>query len=74
MNSEVKEKEALLPLPKVLAVSGLKKTTIYEMMRTGEFPKSIPLRDCGRRVGWIESQVQAWVQQRIDKARNAKSI
>jgi len=47
--------------------TGLKKTTIEELIARGEFPKSIPLTDNGRAVGWLESELASWQQARLAK-------
>lgn len=59
----------ILRLPAVKARTGLSRSTIYLRIAEGDFPKSIRLG--GRAVGWIESEIQAWVQQQIDAARKS---
>ena len=59
----------ILRLPAVKARTGLSRSTIYLRIAEGDFPKSISLG--GRAVGWIESEIQAWVQQQIDAARKS---
>lgn len=39
------------------------RSTIYEMVRVGEFPA--PIRLGTRAVAWIESEVEHWIQSRI---------
>lgn len=51
--------------------TGLSRSTIYLMMKTGSFPKSISLG--ARSVGWLESDIQAWVDSRI-ATRNAAKV
>jgi prophage regulatory protein len=41
----------------------LSRSTIYEMMAQGKFPKPVPLR--GRRVAWIEAEIVDWQERRI---------
>lgn len=41
-------------------LTGLKRSTIYDMMAKGNFPK--PVRLTERAVGWIETEVEAWVK------------
>ncbi len=44
---------------------------IQRLEHAGQFPKRVRLGHFrGSRVGWIESEVRAWLQDRIDK-RNA---
>ncbi len=51
--------------------TGLSRSTIYLMMKTGSFPKSISLG--ARSVGWLESDIQSWVDSRI-ATRNAAKV
>ena len=57
------KREKLLRLPQVEDATGCRKSTIYALMRTGEFPP--PIRVTRRMVGWPESTIQAWIQSRI---------
>lgn len=50
---------------------GLRRTTIIEMVKAGEFPQPIPLNDSGRAKGWLEAEVAAWQAGRLAK-RQAK--
>lgn len=58
---------ALWRLPRVEEATGLKKSTIYELMRAGKFPKSVRLSS--RMVAWPEAAVLQWVQDRITGAQ-----
>lgn len=59
--------EKLMRLPAVMAVTGLGKTTIYALQRSGEFPAARRLtRRC---VAWSSSEVQAWVESRLQVAK-----
>lgn len=58
---------SILRLPAVKARTGLSRSTIYLRMSEGSFPKPVSI---GRRaVGWVESEVQEWLQRRIDASR-----
>jgi len=59
--------DTILRLPAVKAATGLSRSTIYERIGAGTFPKAIPLGD--HAVGWLASEVGAWIQQRISEAR-----
>ena len=50
--------ERLLRLPQVLDLVGLGKTTIYEMVQTGEFPRPRKVRHLSL---WPESEVRKWI-------------
>lgn len=47
-----------LRLPDVLAETGLGKTSIYHLIREGEFPK--PVKIASRAVAWREGAIEAW--------------
>jgi prophage regulatory protein len=53
--------DAILRLPEVERMSGLRRSAIYERMAEGRFPQSIPLG--GRLVGWLESEIQEWIRE-----------
>ena len=47
---------------------GLSRSTIYEQIQAGTFPK--PIRLGPKAVGWLESEVLAWIEARTAE-RNA---
>jgi prophage regulatory protein len=55
-------------LPAVCRMTGLGRSTIYRMEALGRFPQRFKLGL--RAVGWMESEVQAWLTMRA-KAREA---
>ena len=59
----------ILRLPSVKARTGLSRSTIYLRIAAGNFPKPISLG--GRAVGWIEEEVNEWLNQRIEASRKA---
>ena len=56
------ETPRVLRLPQVEAVTALKKTALYDLMRAGEFPRPIPLSNRAR--GWLADEVAAWIESR----------
>jgi prophage regulatory protein len=54
--------ERILRLPTVRAITGLSRSSIYQMVSNGSFPRPIPLGT--RAVGWLGSEVVDWVAQR----------
>lgn len=46
--------------------TGLTDKWFYKLIKDGEFPKPIKL---GRSSRWLQSEVEAWLQQRIDQSR-----
>lgn len=60
--------ERLINLREVQRQTGLGKTRIYAMDRAGDFPAHIKE---GASSLWVESEVQAWIRERIERARAA---
>jgi len=58
-----------LRLPTVKARTGLSRSTIYLRISENQFPKPVSLG--GRAVGWIESEVDSWLEQQIEASRKA---
>jgi len=54
--------EKYLRRPAVEEVTGLSRSTIYEMMDRGEFPR--PIRIGRRAVAWPEGSVLSWLAAR----------
>jgi prophage regulatory protein len=59
----------ILRLPAVKTSTGLSRSTIYLRVSQGTFPKPVSLG--GRAVGWLEAEVQEWLQRRIEASRKA---
>ena len=57
----------ILRLPEILRLTGLSRSTIYDMMRRGKFPASIQLGE--RAIGWLASDIDAWIEARARRAR-----
>ncbi len=64
------ESPALLRLPAVISRTGLSRPRIYAYIAAGTFPRQINLG--ARAVGWLESEVTAWINDRIAASRGAK--
>ncbi len=57
--AEIRSDERLLRLPHVLALSGFKKTKLYQMIKIGDFPCPIKL---GKRISvWPQSKIDEWL-------------
>ena len=59
--------DRILRLPEVLALTGLSRSTIYLRVEEGMFPKQINLGL--RAVGWLDSDVQNWLCDRVSASR-----
>lgn len=53
----------LIRRKEVQTKTGLGASSIYAMMKSGEFPQCLNLSE--RRVAWIESDVNQWIAKRI---------
>ncbi len=60
---------SILRLPIVKQRTGLSRSTIYLRISEGQFPKPVSLG--GRAVGWIESEINDWLEQQIENSRKA---
>lgn len=65
----VKMTHNILRLPAIQACTGLSRSTIYLRVAQGAFPKQVNLG--GRAVGWLESEIQEWLQRRIEASRKS---
>lgn len=57
----------ILRLDEVCAKLGLGKTVIYQMAAAGEMPSQVKIG--ARAVGWVESEIDEWLAQRIAQGR-----
>ena len=57
----------ILRLPKVLDRTGLSRSTVYQRVTEGRFPRPVSLGT--RAVGWIETEVEEWIARQIEASR-----
>lgn len=57
----------ILRLPAVKTSTGLSRSTIYLRVAEGTFPRPVSLG--GRAVGWLEAEIQEWLERRIAASR-----
>ncbi len=63
----------LLRLPEVKNATALSRSSVYRLMEAGAFPASVQIS--ARSIGWVEEEVQNWIQQRIaDRESNSTSM
>jgi len=55
----------ILRLKDVIGQTGLARSTIYKYIDAGSFPKPVPLG--GRSVGWVESEIQGWITEKVER-------
>lgn len=68
MNNNRHINERALRLPDVIKITGLKRSSIYKYINENAFPKPISLG--ARCVGWLESEINTWLQTRIAESRS----
>ncbi|RZQ03765.1 AlpA family transcriptional regulator [Vibrio vulnificus] len=61
-----------LRIQDVMSLTGLGRSTIYKFMDEDIFPKTIPLG--GRAVGWLESEIEEWMESRLALRDNQQPI
>lgn len=61
--------DRLLPWPKVRDITGLSRTTAWRLQKAGDFP--LPVVISRGRVGWRESELQAWAASRAPRGADA---
>jgi prophage regulatory protein len=49
--------------------TGLSRTVIYERVAHGDFPKPIKLGVGARAVGWLESEINGWIEAQVAASR-----
>ena len=57
----------ILRLPIVLDRTGLSRSTVYQRVTEGKFPRPVSLG--ARAVGWIETEVEEWIAGQIEASR-----
>lgn len=60
----------ILKLPTVIEKTGCGRASIYRKIAEGGFPTPIKLGE--RSVGWIESEVDDWLDKQIELSRGKK--
>lgn len=60
--------ERILRLPAVKVRTGLSRSTIYSRISAGTFVT--PIKIGPRSVGWLESEIQAWIELQVTASRS----
>jgi prophage regulatory protein len=69
MTEQLKAAQAILRRKQVQARVPLSRSTIYQRVSDGTFPKPVKLG--ARAVGWVESEISDWLAQQIEQSRKA---
>jgi prophage regulatory protein len=55
----------------VEAQTGLSRSKIYDLVAREQFPR--PIKIGARAVGWVEADIEAWINAKIDAAKHEGS-
>lgn len=58
--------ERMLRLRDVIKATGLSRSTIYRSVGAGDMPR--PVQITARCIGWPESKIRAWINERISQS------
>jgi len=61
----------IIRLPEVKKCTGLSRSTIYDLIGKGQFPRQVVLG--ARAVGWVEEDIANWIVHRINRSRFSKN-
>ena len=67
MTDSIHQEPSILRRKQVESRTGLSRSTIYQYIQDGLFPKPVPLGP--RAVGWLESDISAWICERVERGR-----
>ena len=56
----------------VIEKTSLSKTALYALINQGNFPK--PVLISTKRKAWLQSDVDDWIQERVDAARSQNEV
>lgn len=69
MAAQIQTALTILRRKQVEVRTGLSRSTIYDRIKAGTFPAPISLGE--KAVGWIEAEIDAWLNAQIEKSRKA---
>ena len=69
MRREIAESHRFIQLPEVIERTGVARSTMYEMIEKGTFPRQLKIR---RRVYWVEAEIIAWMEEHMTVSRVPK--
>ena len=66
------KQQRLLRRPDVLYRCGISNSTLHRLINAGNFPAPIQLGP--RAVAWVESEINEWIEQRIEASRAGEEV
>jgi len=70
MHMTNKANTRILRLENVKTRTGLSRSSIYALIKEKRFPGNISLG--ARSVGWVESEIESWIESRVQASRNSQ--
>lgn len=64
----------LIKRPEVRRRTTLSDSALYRLMDDGDFPRPVRPNPSGRAVAWVEAEVEQWIADRIEAAREGKGV
>jgi len=64
--SQIEEAVKLIRLNEVLGMTGFSKTSLYEAINSGDFPKNVKISE--RSSAWVLSEVQGFIKKKMDES------
>lgn len=64
--------DQILRQPSVTAITGLSRSTLWRLERAGQFPARRRLGP--QAVGWVQSEVEAWIASRVPVASSSANL
>lgn len=72
MNQAIHAPMTILRLVEVKARTGLARSTIYERIKSGDFLAQVSLGP--RAVGWLASDIEAWIARQVEQSRLQRGV
>ena len=66
-------KERIIRLPEVMHRTGWSRSSVYLRVSRKEMPSPIKLGSNSRAIGWLESEIENWIQVQVTDSKNKSS-
>ena len=64
--------QQILKLSEIIEITGLSRSSIYRLAKNNQFPKPIKLGE--RSSGWVRSEFDLWLNERIEISRHDQEV
>ena len=68
MSKRTERMTTVIRFPQLIKLIGLARSTVYVRIAEGTFPKPIKLGV--RAIGWLESDIEEWIQSQVDESQS----